>query len=474
MSTTLQDAASWDKVAESIGKFAEKVKGLASVYQTSQMNETRLMTIMKQRMRATDDQVASIKKLTKAQTELGILGGSIQLAGAQQLATFLYQKDALAVLIPAMNNLVAQQRGYEASASDAVAVANLMGKAMMGQTSALRRVGITFSESEEAAIKNGNEMERAAMPAQIITNNVGEMNAALAKTDAGKQKQLENSLGGVKKTIGSIFSGVSPWLGMAASIANIAVGFNAVRVAALKALTGLKSMAISLRGVAVSALGSLKALLLNAGVLKTGTTAAGTTRVALNGLRGAIRGLLIGTGVGAIIWGLSEAVDWLCSSSDKAADRTEEMRQAAERARKEYVQWKKSLTDVSATTGEFAAKQLAEVDKLYKASTDLAETYKARRAAAKQLREMYPTFLGQLSEEAIMTGKAASGYERLRQAIIDAAMARAIESKLTELGGQLVEKKLKLQKREWVNQPEVAEQERKLFQGAKAAEVALI
>lgn len=176
MSKTLSNAASWDKVAESIGKFAEKVKGLASVYQTSQMNETRLMTIMKQRMRATDDQVASIKKLTKAQTELGILGGSIQLAGAQQLATYLTQRDALAVLIPAMNNLVAQQRGYEASAGDAVSVANLMGKGMMGQASALREVGITFSEAEEAAIKNGNEMERAAIIAKIITSNVGEMN----------------------------------------------------------------------------------------------------------------------------------------------------------------------------------------------------------------------------------------------------------------------------------------------------------
>ena len=76
-----------------------------------------------------------------------------------------------------MNNLVAQQRGFSAEAGDAVNVANLMGKAMMGMTSALRRVGITFTEAQEAAIKNGNEQERAAMLAQIITDNVGEMNA---------------------------------------------------------------------------------------------------------------------------------------------------------------------------------------------------------------------------------------------------------------------------------------------------------
>ena len=74
-------------------------------------------------------------------------------------------------------------------------------------TSALRRVGITFTEAQEAAIKNGNEQERAAMLAQIITDNVGEMNKALAKTDAGKQKQLANVMGALKAKIGSLVSG---------------------------------------------------------------------------------------------------------------------------------------------------------------------------------------------------------------------------------------------------------------------------
>lgn len=128
-----------------------------------------------------------------------------------------------------MNNLVAQQRGFSAEAGDAVNVANLMGKAMMGMTSALRRVGITFTEAQEAAIKNGNEQERAAMLAQIITDNVGEMNAALAKTDAGKQKQLANSMGALKAKIGSLVSGIAPYLNVGASIANMAMGFMSLR-----------------------------------------------------------------------------------------------------------------------------------------------------------------------------------------------------------------------------------------------------
>ena len=180
------------------------VQSMASAYSNAELNATRLEVIMRQRMKSTDEEIASIKQLTSAQADLGIISAGVQRAGAQQLATFLYQKSSLEVLIPAMNNLVAQQRGFSAEAGDAVNVANLMGKAMMGMTSALRRVGITFTEAQEAAIKNGNEQERAAMLAQIITDNVGEMNAALAKTDAGKQKQLANEMGALKAKIGSL------------------------------------------------------------------------------------------------------------------------------------------------------------------------------------------------------------------------------------------------------------------------------
>lgn len=224
-----QTAAAFEATINTITKLNDVVQSMASAYSNAELNATRLEVIMRQRMKSTDAEIASIKKLTSAQADLGIISAGVQRAGAQQLATFLYQKSSLEVLIPAMNNLVAQQRGFSAEAGDAVNVANLMGKAMMGMTSALRRVGITFTEAQEAAIKNGNEQERAAMLAQIITDNVGEMNAALAKTDAGKQKQLANSMGALKAKIGSLVSSVAPYLNVGASIANMAMGFMNVR-----------------------------------------------------------------------------------------------------------------------------------------------------------------------------------------------------------------------------------------------------
>lgn len=221
---------------------------MASAYANAELNATRLEVIMRQRMKSTDEEIASIKRLTSAQADLGIISAGVQRTGAQQLATFLYQKSSLEVLIPAMNNLVAQQRGFSAEAGDAVNVANLMGKAMMGMTSALRRVGITFTEAQEAAIKNGNEQERAAMLAQIITDNVGEMNKALAKTDAGKQKQLANEMGALKAKIGLV-SGIAPYLNVGASIANMAMGFMNVRNAVVAFSSKISSAYMAFDGL---------------------------------------------------------------------------------------------------------------------------------------------------------------------------------------------------------------------------------
>lgn len=87
-------------------------------------------------MGATDEEIQSIKDLASAQQEIGVIGDEVQLSGAQQIATFLKEKSSLDTLLPAMNNLLAQQKGLNATTGDAVTVGNLMGKAMMGQVDA--------------------------------------------------------------------------------------------------------------------------------------------------------------------------------------------------------------------------------------------------------------------------------------------------------------------------------------------------
>lgn len=178
-----------DSVSKTLTDFQNICKDLSGAYAIQIQAETQLQTVMRQRMSATEEEIQSIKNLASAQQELGVIGDEVQLSGAQQMATFLTEKQSIDTLLPAMNNLLAQQKGLNATTQDAVTVGNLMGKAMQGQTSALTRVGITFSEAQEKVMKFGSESERAAMLAEIITQNVGNMNAELAKTDPGKQKQ---------------------------------------------------------------------------------------------------------------------------------------------------------------------------------------------------------------------------------------------------------------------------------------------
>lgn len=179
-----------------------------SVYQGAQQQQMKLTTIMRQRMGANNEMIASINGLIGAETKLGVVGGGAQRAGAQQLATFLSTEDALKTLIPAMNNLAVQQHGYNVSAESMVGLGNLMGKVMQGQTAALRRVGITFSEAEEQTLKYGNEQERAATLAKVITNNVGEMNKVFGQTPEGQKIQATNRLAGAWANLGSKISGV--------------------------------------------------------------------------------------------------------------------------------------------------------------------------------------------------------------------------------------------------------------------------
>ena len=165
--------------------------------------ETKLETIMKKRMQSTDAQIKKIKELTAAEQKNGVIGDELQLAGAQQLATFLKQEKSLDTLIPAMNDLAAQQKGVNATSSDMTSIANLMGKAMNGNVGALKRVGISFDESQAKVLKYGTEEEKAAMLAEVINQNVGDMNQVLTETDAGKIQQAKNAFGDMKEEIGA-------------------------------------------------------------------------------------------------------------------------------------------------------------------------------------------------------------------------------------------------------------------------------
>ena len=324
MITVNQTVAALQNASSAINGLRDMMAGLTASYNAVQQANTQLTTVMRQRMDATEEDIKKVNEVIGAQSKLGVIGGTIQKTGAQQIATFLKEKGTLEQLIPAMNDLLAQQKGLNATQEDARSVANLMGKAMTGQTSALRRVGITFSEAQENIMKYGTEQQRAAMLAQIITDNVGHMNAQLGKTDAGQLKQTEMQFAAIKVQIGELVSKWLPKIAFAAQALTIVNSIillgNSIKGATMViAKFGITTKAVN--AVCIGFRASVVGLTAVTRVMQaafTGATIGATT------LKVAIKSLLISTGVGVAIVALTEVIAAFTSKSADAQTQTED------------------------------------------------------------------------------------------------------------------------------------------------------
>ena len=262
-------------VAAAFSQVSSAVSGMTQFYAAQVEAETKLQTVMRNTMDATDDEVQSIKDLCSAQQELGVIGDEVQLAGVQELATYASKKSSLETLIPVMNDMIAQQYGFNATQESAVNIATMMGKVFAGQTSALSRYGYTFSEAQEQILKFGTEEEKAATLAEVVRQSVGGVNAELAKTDSGRMVQLNNTIGDMKEQVGQLLLPFESFLtqaaemGMAASgIIQLAQAINATGIAtkAWTAAQWLLNAALDANpiGIIVMALGALAGALIYA------------------------------------------------------------------------------------------------------------------------------------------------------------------------------------------------------------------
>lgn len=171
--------------------------------------QTKLKTILSNvdSIRAGGDGAveAASKQLNDYAGNLGKVGavskGTI-LNGMQQLATFQLNADQISLLSDGMADLLAQQKGINATGEDAIGIANLIGKAMTGNAGALSKYGITMSDAEKETIKNGTAMEKAATIATVLKNNVGGVNKALGETPEGKIAKTNRQYAAMAKDLG--------------------------------------------------------------------------------------------------------------------------------------------------------------------------------------------------------------------------------------------------------------------------------
>lgn len=150
-----------------------------------------------------DEEQKSLLGLNKTLGQTGVISGGTLKAAQAQLGTFALTADQVKTLTPALADMIANNKGYNATAQDGVQIANLLGKVMTGSATALSKYGVTMTDAQKKVLQEGSASEKAAMAAQVLEANFGGINKALADTPQGKMTILQHEIAGLKTSVGN-------------------------------------------------------------------------------------------------------------------------------------------------------------------------------------------------------------------------------------------------------------------------------
>lgn len=425
----------------------QQLTGLMQTYTAANSEqaevEAKLANNMRNTMGARDEDVQSIKDLCAAQQRLGVIGDEVQMAGAQELATYLEKKSSLEQLIPVMNDMVAQQYGLNATSEAATNIATMLGKVMDGQVGALSRYGYKFDEAQAEILKFGTEEQRAAVLAEVVESSVGGMNESLAKTDAGKAKQAANDFGDLKEQIGAI---IAPFESAIIKAGQFSLAINAISTT----VGGIRGIYVAV----VSATGALK----NLTVVTYAQTAAGKVAAAVQflwakqlyygrqaqiawtfsaklatvqaiAMRAAIMGLMAVTGIGLAFVAVSSIISLFASKTD---DATKSMQDAEAEA--------KRLQEVQNEEVQAGAQAAATLDLQKEKLKNLIDAKKTGKDVSKEEKKIVGELNDAYGDTMGYFDSVSKWYDALIANSEDYCRQMVIEAKTRRLANQIAEK----------------------------------
>lgn len=365
--------------------------------------ETKLATNMRNTMGARAEDIESIKALCSAQQRLGVIGDEVQMAGAQELATYLTKKQTLERLIPVMNDMIAQQYGLSATQESAANIATMLGKVMDGQVGALSRYGYKFDDVQEQVLRFGSEEERCAVLAEVVESAVGGMNEELGKTDAGKAKQAADAIGDIAENVGKM---LAPFEQSIVLVGQLGMAFSALSQAG----GGIVSLASSMWKLSAASKLSAFNSRLAASMMSWFSGVMGMTQMsvrgatmAVRGLTMAIRGLEIASVIGAAYVAFQVVLEAVSGSSDDASEsvsrlrsETEMLKEVADAGNAAYSQGVSQLESYKSRLGALIDQQRSGIDVSSdekKIVGELNQTYGQTMGYFKSVSEWYDTLV---------------------------------------------------------------------------------
>jgi len=191
-----------DAIKEAASQVIDFGKESVAAYNESSVSMARLQNMMMNVKGTTLEQVKAMDELSESSEQKTTIDADAMRSGMSQLATFRLTYKQLKLLAPAYQDLITGTWGLKLNSDEAIDSANQLGKVFMGQTGALKRVGISFDKAEESVMRNGTAMQKTAMLAKVLEENYGGWAKKLASTDAGKAVMVHNQLELAMKHVG--------------------------------------------------------------------------------------------------------------------------------------------------------------------------------------------------------------------------------------------------------------------------------
>ena len=210
---------------------------------------------------------------------------------------------------------------------------------LFGSAESLRALGPLTGQLADKFNENVEAMKGSA-------GTIDDAFSIMSSSGAASLQILKNKFAEVGDAIASTMGGIMPVLNITAQIGNTVIAVSAMvsglkNLAKIQAIVKVRTMAMN----SASLVWNATSVRMNALVQVMSASFRGAA-VSATTLKLAIQGLLISTGVGVAIVALTEAISYLMSSSDKAADSTKELSEAeleAQSARQQEAQQIKAV-----------------------------------------------------------------------------------------------------------------------------------
>lgn len=150
------------------------------------------------------ESIGELNKFITSYSKQTVASSANMTALAKQLSTFDLSAEGIQQLLPSLVDMAIAEKGLNASMADYVQIGQMMGKAVQGDVSGLRRMGFVIENELVQKIKNARtEEERLGYINEILGRTYNDLADDMKNSFAGQLQIAKNSINELQEAFGS-------------------------------------------------------------------------------------------------------------------------------------------------------------------------------------------------------------------------------------------------------------------------------